>query len=634
MKARMLPVLAALTVLGIGAAHAADLEDAGTLEPFIDGVVNEKMALQSIPAAAVGIVYNGRVVFAKGYGYADRDAHTPIDPQRSVLLLGSIAKLFVWTAVMQLAEQHRLDLDADVNRYLKGFAIPATWSQPITLRHLMTHTAGFEEGGPRYVTLATLVGAESVRDALARHIPRRVHPPGEVSSYSNYGAELAGYIVEQVSGQRFAEYVRQHIFAPLDMEHSTMEERLPDALARFRIKAYEKENGLLVAANDDIVGGLRLPGSATGTIVGMAHFMLAHLQNGEYAGVRILSDRSVELMHRVAFQGDPRLPGMTLGFYEQRVNGLRIIAHDGDTLHFHNLLYLVPEKGFGLFASFIGNNGHDAREALVRAVFDRYFPVAPVSTAAGLAADRGDGAAARKDLTRYVGVYQGVRRYHSTVLKALAPARTASVAALANGNLLVTEPNEPPRQFEPVGKDLFQEAQGGARRLAFRPGPDERPAYLYFADQPFMPMEPMPWLQRPSFWLEGTALSGIVFAGAVLLLGRRFWMRRLPSSRRRVALVTACTAMWFFLAAFSMWAVVGANGRALFFSGSVALKLVLCMPLIFVALTVLLLLVTSSSWRAAAWTPWQRAGHLLVVFAASFVSAGVVYWNLLGWQWG
>jgi CubicO group peptidase (beta-lactamase class C family) len=642
MRAFTAALLAVIALIGISIADAAEKTTSGTdvaaiaqggdldnreaLESFIDGAINTQMASLHIPAVAVGIVHGGHIVFAKGYGYADRERRLPIDPQQTVLRFGSTAKLFVWTAVMQLVEQRRLDLDADVNRYLKSFTIPATYPQPITMRHLMTHTAGFEEGGPKYVTFATLVGAESLRDSLARHMPRRVRPPGQMSAYSNYGAALAGFIVEQVSGESYAEYVRRHIFVPLDMIHSNAGERLPESLAPLQAKAYERKNGVFAPAEDDIVGGLRPPGSAAGTVIDMTHFMLAHLQDGEYGGSRILNSATAQLMRRVAFQGDPRLPGMTLGFYEQRVNGWRVIAHDGDTLHFHNRVYLVPASGFGIFLSYIGNNGHDARDAFVQALFDRYFPPSAPTQSAASTSISGDS-------VRYEGWYQGVRRYHTSVLKALAPASTVRVDALAGGHLLISRPNVEPQEYAAVGADLFGELQG-TKEIAFRTDRGQGVSYLFFEDQPFMPMESLSWWERPVVWLIGCTLSALVLALALIApLARQRQPDALPA-RRHVTQAAILVSAWFFLSVLAIGAVVGTNGRALYFADSQALKWVLVMPVVFVVLTALLTGVTLRSWYTVPSTPRERVQHALVLLAALFVCAGIIQWNLLGWQWG
>jgi CubicO group peptidase (beta-lactamase class C family) len=129
---------------------------------------------------------------------------------------------------MQLVEQGRLDLDADVNKYI-DFEIPATYPQPITMRHVMTHTPGFEEDG------RDLIGEDTAKIVplgrwLATHVPARVRPPGTYSSYSNYATALAGYVVERVSGMPFDDYVDRNILAPLGMRHTTSRQPLPAAM--------------------------------------------------------------------------------------------------------------------------------------------------------------------------------------------------------------------------------------------------------------------------------------------------------------------------------------------------------------------------------------------------------------------
>jgi CubicO group peptidase (beta-lactamase class C family) len=199
---------------------ATGLSDPRELGTFLDRLLSAQLRDDHIPGATVSVVKDGRLFFAKGYGSADLQAGTPVSAQTTLFRIGSLSKLFTATAVMQLAEQGKLNLHADVNTYLKTFHIPATYPEPITLAHLLTHTAGFEdrETGLYPRTISDL---EPLGQWLAEHIPARVRPPGELSAYSNYGFALAGYIVEQVSGLPYAQYVEQHLFQPLGMREST-----------------------------------------------------------------------------------------------------------------------------------------------------------------------------------------------------------------------------------------------------------------------------------------------------------------------------------------------------------------------------------------------------------------------------
>jgi CubicO group peptidase (beta-lactamase class C family) len=167
------------------AAEAVPLT-AEDLNPWRDGFFPNALKQADIAGAVVIVVKDGQVVAKKGYGYADVVKRIPMDPDRTIVGVGSVSKLFAWTAVMQLVEQGKLDLDADINRYL-DFKIPPYQGKPITLRNLMTHSAGFAERGfkvwPEGQTPRTL-GAY----LKGTPVPDRIYAPGTVAAYSNYGA--------------------------------------------------------------------------------------------------------------------------------------------------------------------------------------------------------------------------------------------------------------------------------------------------------------------------------------------------------------------------------------------------------------------------------------------------------------
>ncbi|HJU26615.1 MAG TPA: serine hydrolase domain-containing protein, partial [Rhodanobacteraceae bacterium] len=198
------------------------------LSTFFSGMVPYMLERGDIAGGAIVVVKDGKVLFAQGYGYADLEHHTPVSPATTLFRIGSVSKLFTWTAVMQLVEQHKLDLDRDIDGYL-DFRIPPRFGKPITLRDLMTHTAGFEDTTQDLLP-ATPAGVNLGR-YLKAHIPARIFPPGKIVAYSNYSAGLAGYIVERVAGEPLDKYIQQHILAPLGMHHSTFTQPLPPELA-------------------------------------------------------------------------------------------------------------------------------------------------------------------------------------------------------------------------------------------------------------------------------------------------------------------------------------------------------------------------------------------------------------------
>jgi len=343
------------------------------LESFMDGLMPYALQTGDIAGGVVAVVRDGEIVFAKGYGYSDVAARKPVDPKSTMFRPGSVSKLFTWTAVMQLVGDGKLDLDKDVNEYL-DFKLPARDDGPITLRNIMTHTAGFEEQVKSLIT-SDPKALIPLHDYVAHSTPTRIYKAGSTPAYSNYATALAGYIVEHVSGQKFDEYIDQHIFKPLDMQYSTFHQPLPEKFAQDMSKGYK------VASGEPEPYEIVIPapaGSLASSGDDMAHFMIAHLQNGEYKGNRILPERIARMMHETPTDMIAPLNRMLLGFYEQDYNGHRVISHGGDTEYMHSYLHLFPDDHVGLYMSFnsAGREGgsHVARQALFDYFLARYFP--------------------------------------------------------------------------------------------------------------------------------------------------------------------------------------------------------------------------------------------------------------------
>src|SRR6476469_10212922 len=174
-------------------------------ETLLDALIPSQLRNRNVAGAVVSVVKDGQVLFQKGYGYADVEEKKPVLPDQTLFRPGSISKLFTATAVMQLVEQGKLDLDRDVNDYL-DFRIPPAFGKPITLRNCMTHTAGFEEVGKNLFSDDS-VHILSNETFVKEWTPERIYPPGQVPAYSNYATALAGYIVQRVSGEPFEAYI-------------------------------------------------------------------------------------------------------------------------------------------------------------------------------------------------------------------------------------------------------------------------------------------------------------------------------------------------------------------------------------------------------------------------------------------
>ena len=471
-----IPTLASDMIAG-PASHSLARED---LEAWLDGYMPYALQRGDVAGAVVVVVKSGEVLLEKGYGYADRATHRPVDPQNTLFRPGSISKLFTWTAVMQLVERHQIDLDRDINTYL-DFKIPSFHGQPITMRNLMTHTAGFEDGHEEVISVTPAY--PGLDDFLKNLIPRRIFPAGEVPAYSNYGAALAGYVVERVDGVPFTQYVEQHIFAPLGMSHSTFVQPPPDSLASSVSRGYltaSGEPGPFEILGTTPAGGL----TASGT--DMARFMIAQLQGGEYDGRRILQADTARTMHGTAYTTiSPAINRMALGFFQLDRNGHRIIGHDGDTRFFHSALVLYLDDNTGFFVS-LNSAGRESdtfgiRGELFDEFTDRYFP-GPSPTG------RMPLEVARAHAALMTGRYDGSRRQDTTFASIVSLLTQVEIKADASGRLItpMTGLNGEPKKFEEIapflwrevdGKDLLAAKVAGGKVIMWGTGDDPSGAY-------------------------------------------------------------------------------------------------------------------------------------------------------------
>jgi len=460
-----------------GDAHALTAED---LQAFFDGMVPYALHNGDIAGGTFVVVKDGKILFAQGYGYADLKKKTPVIADKTLFRPGSVSKLFTWTAVMQLVEQHKLDLDADVNTYL-DFKIPEAFGKPITLRNIMTHTAGFEES----VSELFLQKPEQqypIGQYLQKHMPNRIFPPGKVVAYSNYATTVAGYIVQRVSGEDFNDYIANHIFKPLGMNNSTFKQLPPPALLKNMATGYKQASDPKPTPYEIVEAAPA--GALASTATDMARFMMAHLEGGQYDGARILKPETVKQMHSLNYVLAPGMNGFDLGFYQENRNGHQIIGHGGDTEVFHSDLHLITDADTGIFMSFnsLGKDGAAGtiRVAIFRAFLDRYFPYTPPEekTVADPSADN----------AKVAGYYIASRRKDSALALLFQLGQTA-VAAQPDKTITVEMLKDfsgAPKKWRNVGPLTYREV-GGQAHLKFVTDADGN--IDYFTSDDFIPVE-------------------------------------------------------------------------------------------------------------------------------------------------
>lgn len=611
------------------------LTDPAELEAFLDNLFAQHMAENHIVGAAVSVVKDGRLFFAKGYGYADLEHSLPVDPEQTLFKLGSLTKLFTWTAVMQLVEQGKLDLDRDVNLYL-DFQIPHTYPQPITLRHLMTHTAGFEDLHAEMVKLEEkdLLPA---REWLVSHIPARVHPPGEVAAYSNYGAALAGYIVVRVTGQSYSQYVQEHILDPLGMKGTTVQVATPPELLKHESVGYMYDQGAFqifphLYNHQDLFPA----GVMRSTATDMARFMIAHLQDGRYSGAgiaeaRILQEATAQQMHATLYAPHPRLLGSAYGFFEFSDNGQRVIGHSGSGEPMESMLLLLPEQNLGIFIAYNSLGAGELNRqhfGFQRAFFDHYFP-APTLDRIQPPADF------EKRADRFTGAYKWTMSSYTTFEKfyaLLGP--TIYVRNPGDGTLLLETPFGDWRivELEP----LFFRQVDGPFHMVFRADDQGRMVYLFTDLTPMMAFEKVAWYETLGFNIPLLILSLLSFLSMIFAALIRFIQYRRLRGNEQLTPRNGRLAFQLILGVsiLNLLFIVGNViwGNQIVFGVPFAYQVVLGIGILSTALTAGALVSILLAWKDRYWGTAFRVYYTLVTIVAVAFIWFLNQWNLLGWR--
>jgi CubicO group peptidase (beta-lactamase class C family) len=600
--------------------------DPAELEAFLDDLLAQEMQENHIAGAAISVVKDGKLFFAKGYGYADLANKIPVDPEQTLFGIGSVGKTLTWTAVMQLVEQGKLDLDADINTYL-DFRIPDTYPQPITLKHLMTHTSGFENQllGSAVTDVKDLVSA---REWLVAHMHARVRPPGEAAGYSNFNAMLAGYIVARVAGQPYDQYIQEHILNPLGMTHTTAQSPLPPALRAHATVGYTYQNGAFQPFPVYTAQPAALPsGMHQASVTDMARYMIAHLQDGRYSdanlpAARILQEATAQQMHTTLYTPDPHLLGNAYGFFDFSDNGQRTLGHSGEMPPtMHSLLLLLLDQKLGVFVAYNSEGGGELTAqhlGFQRAFFDHYYPaptLAPIQPSADLAAEIG----------RFTGSYRWTMGARTTIMKVISLFGTVKVSVASDGVLLFSTP--------------YVHQVDGPFGLAFRVNDQGRITYMFSDLMPQFAFEKLAWYETLGFEIS-LVLGCLLLFLAMIPIGlihtmreRRLRADRKPASRSvRLAhwiILGICVLNPLFLVGAALWGMPA----SLVLDLSLNAKIVLGLGVLSAVLTVGALVYTVLAWQKRYWGIAFRAYYTLVTVAAVAFVWFLNYWNLLGWRY-
>jgi CubicO group peptidase (beta-lactamase class C family) len=600
------------------------------LEAFLEGLMPAQIEREDIAGAVVAVVKDGHVLFAKGYGFSDVEKRKPVSPSDTLFRPGSISKLFTWTSVMQQVEQGKLNLDQDVNVYL-DFQIPPAFGKPITLRNIMTHTAGFEETA-KELFVASAEKMRPLDEYLKEHLPARIFPPGATPAYSNYATTLAGYIVERVSGKPFDRYVIDNLYAPLGMSHTTFVQPLPANLLPLMSNGYDAASK--GAKSFEFVQAYPA-GSVATSAADMCNFMIAHLQDGRFNAAQILKPETAVLMHSRQFAADPRLNGMALGFYEESRNGHRIIGHGGDTMYFHSDLHLILDSNVGFFVSYnsAGKGEVSPRTILFEKFLDRYFPYSPPAS--------GPVASSKEDAKRVAGLYVGSRRAEKTFLKLTELFGEPRVLFNSDGTMSIAPlkgPNGELKRFAEISPLLYREVNG-QDGVAFHDNADGRLGFSI--DYPFFVFEKARLTDNKHF-----NFAVILPSVAFILLAVLFWpigaairwhygkSLELDSSEKRLRLMVrlVCIVDLIFLAAWAVFISGVDNVETLSRSRDPFLYLTELLGVLGAIGTLLVLFHAFRSWSTAGRWIWSKLFDVALAFACVGFTWFIWHWNLINFN--
>ena len=604
------------------AAIAQPLTDTLALEAFMDGVLTATLRDKNIAGATLSIIKDGKPVLVKGYGFSDEAKQIPVRPDHDLFRIGSISKMFTWVSVMQLVSQGKLDLNADINTYLKDFKIKDTYPEPITLKNLMTHTPGFED---RFVGL---FGRDSsslrpLGQILADDLPERVRPPGTYASYSNHGTALAAYIVEVVSGMNFNDYVEKNIIQPLGMTSTSLRQPLPKNLADRMSKGYKYNGGNYKEENFEYVP-LYPAGSVSTTATDMIPFMRALLENGAVDGVRILDSATLALMKTPAHRHHAAVNPMRHGFMDVSRGGVEVIGHGGDTFWFHSMMALFPQSNVGFFLSFNTNEGGGVYLDVLTEFMDRYFPEATPSPAIAMT---------KEHLDQFTGKYRANRHPYSDFTSAVSAMGDATITRRDSTGLTLRS-GEKLREFVPIDSLIFREKNSTAL-VAFEKDKEGRVINMFIGNMPILALYKVTGLKSAElhlFILVVAIVMGVialifwpfVALSRIGFLSHRF-TKPMPFNARLIAWLNFLVLMIFYLGIAS-----NASEEGIVYGTSSALKVFLWFPYLVVILTLAMIFWLVRIMPVRYHRVVSRLYYLALCAVSIVALWQLYYWNMFG----
>ncbi|MEM6415059.1 MAG: serine hydrolase [Pseudomonadota bacterium] len=606
------------------------------LEGFVDGAVKGLMAGGDVPGVVVSIVHSGNIALAKGYGFANIERKKTVDPENTLFRIASISKTFIWTAVMQLMEQGVLDLDTDVNEYLTQFQIPEKFDDPITLRHILTHNVGMEDGGAGYLIVRDRERVMPVEVALEKYMPARVRAPGKAPSYSNWASALAGLIIANQTGMDFETYVERNIFSPLKMTSSTFREPLPNSIADNMSAGFSRAGGEYTDKGFEFASNFVGAGAMTTTASDMAHYMIAHLGDGSFNDGRILTPEATLRMREPLFRAHPAMPAALFGFYEKTRNGYFTYGHGGDLYDFHSDMSLMPDSEIGIFISTNAGPGARIRSLFVKAFYDQYFP------AVDSYPHPDPNLSTRKDesennmhtdnnavVNDYIGSYLTNRRSFTKFEKLSVLFENTKITASPRGGI-ISNSRESNQRYIEEEEGVFRSVDNPDDKLIFMRNKDGKVDLLYKSHWALGSYAKLSTFENPALHrgILGGCLSVLIAAIIGSLWGLPRFLRM--NTGEKLTRFGVFLASSFNIAFVAVMAYLTTDISKVYAEGIPMIKIWLILPLIAAVLAMASLIGVVFAWKDSYWSLFGRLRYTGLVGILIVFAWGMNFYNLIG----
>lgn len=613
------------------------------LEAFVDGVVTNAMAREHIAGVTVAVVQNGQILLKKGYGFASLSPRRAVDPDQTLFRLGSISKTFTWIALMRQVEAGRIVLDRPVNLYLpeRVQVRDQGYASPVRVKNLMDHSAGFEDRALGQLFERDFDRVRPLELYLRQERPHRVHAPGAVSAYSNYGAALAGEAVAYVTGKTFERGIEDDILGPLGMTRTTFREPHPQKAGLPGPMPQRMTNGVAQgyrwAADGfhqrpyEYIGQIAPAGSASSTAGDMSRYMLMMLGGGQLNGVAVYGPRAATAFRTPLRRTPPGVNGWAHGLQVKALpGGYMGYGHGGATLSFMSDLTVAPQLGLGVFISTNTETGQPLAARFANQVVSHFYAAPmtfPRQGSPEIAAERGV----------YAGHYLTSRRAYGGLegfISRLISGSTVNVTA--DGRLIVAELNRV-RTFAPDDSDTPGRfiADQGSEHLAFALRDGQALAYQDSSGAAL--------IQRAPFWAAPALLltfAGLTLVAAVATLGglilrNRREFRQNGGQSRASLWQNIQAGLWLIaFILFGVWvAGTGDIAEVMYrWPGPLLITASAC-ALVAAALTLATLIALPAIWqggrRVDSWTPFRKMGFTLTVLIYTGFSVLLGLWGAL-----